>query len=151
MSHTIVHSSPRSPMWVFEENYRLLQQLLPEMEAGGDRYVLCADDGSQQALELLILERCPYTTIIELNKPFFTDGVWMPDLRMQLRVYHDAQAVEVAAYQGCHRIPARYQVDDSGRHLRDEKRQINLLLHELLLYCQRNGYREQRQPNCSSI
>ncbi|MCW8828533.1 MAG: DUF1249 domain-containing protein [Gammaproteobacteria bacterium] len=151
MTHTIVHASPRSPMWVFEENYRLLQQLLPEMEAGGDRYVLMPEDGSQQALELLILERCAYTTIVELNKPFFIDGVWMPDLRMQLRTYHDAQVVEVAAYQGCHRIPARYQVDPGGRYLRDEKRQINLLLHELLLYCQRNGYHEQRQPDCSSI
>ncbi|MFO7594617.1 MAG: DUF1249 domain-containing protein [Pseudomonadota bacterium] len=151
MTHTIVHSSPRSPMWVFEENYRLLQKLLPEMEAGGDRYVLSTDDGSQQSLEILILERCRYTTMIELNKPFFIDGVWMPDLRMQLRVYHDARVVEVAAYQGCHRIPARYQVDEGGRYLRDEKRQINLLLHELLQYCRRNDYREQRQPDCSSI
>lgn len=151
MSHTIVHSSPRSPMWVFEENYRLLQHLLPEMEAGGDRYVLASDDGAQQALELLILERCPYTTIIELNKPFFIDGVWMPDLRMQLRVYHDARAVEVGAYQGCHRIPARYQVNGNGRYVLDEKRQINLLLHELLRYCLGSGYREQRQPDCSSI
>jgi len=151
MSHTIVHASPRSPMWLFEENYRLLQQLLPEMEAGGDRYVLMAEEGQQQALEILILERCAYTTMLELNKPFFIDGVWLPDLSMQLRVYHDAQVVEVAAYQGCHRIPARYQVDGVGRYLRDEKRQINLLLHELLRYCQRNDYREQRQPNCSSI
>ena len=151
MSHTIVHSSPRSPMWVFEENYRLLQQLLPQMEAGGDRYVLASDDGAQQALELLILERCPYTTIIELNKPFFIDGVWLPDLRMQLRIYHDARVVEVGAYQGCHRIPARYQVNGGGRYVPDEKRQINLLLHELLRYCLSNGYREQRQTDCSPI
>lgn len=138
-------------MWVFEENYRLLQQLLPQMEAGGDRYVLASDDGAQQALEILITERCPYTTIVELTKPFFLEGVWMPDLRMQLRVYHDARVVEVAAYQGCHRIPARYQVTQGGRYVRDEKRQINLLLHELLHYCQSSGYREQRQPDCSRI
>lgn len=138
-------------MWVFEENYRLLQQLLPEMEAGGDRYLLSAQDGAQQALEVLILERHAYTTIVELNMPFFIDGVWMPDLRMQLRVYHDARVVEVSAYQGCHRIPARYQVDARGRFLRDEKRQINLLLHELLHYCQRSGYREQRLSDCPSL
>lgn len=138
-------------MWLFEENYRLLQQLLPEMEAGGDRYVLVSDDEIQQPLEILILERCPYTTIISLTKPFFTDGVWMPDLRMQLRIYHDARVVEVAAYQGCHRIPARYQVDAHGKYHRDEKRQINLLLHELLRYCRRNGYHEARLPDCSRI
>jgi len=138
-------------MWLFEENYRLMQRLLPEMEAGADRYLLAAADGAQQPLEVLILERSPYTTFVELNKPFFLDGVWMPDLSMRLRVYHDARAIEVIAYQGCHRIPARYQVDADVRYLRDEKRQINRLLHDLLLYCLRNGYREQRQADCSPI
>jgi len=152
MSHTIVHSAPRSPMWLFEENYRLLQRLLPEMEAGGDRYLLASADHDQQALEVLILERCTYTTIIELHKPFFIDGVWMPDLSMRLHVCHDARLVEVKAYQGCHRIPARYQVDDDHHHYQpDEKRQINHLLHDLLIYCQRNGYREQRSIDYSPL
>ncbi len=151
MSHTIVHSAPRSPMWLFEENYRLLQQLLPEMEAGADRYLLTAEDGAQQALEVLILERCAYTTIIELHKPFFIDGVWMPDLSMRLHIYHDARMVEVSAYQGCHRIPARYQFEGDHRYQRDEKRQVNYLLHDLLRYCQRNGYREQRSRDLSPL
>lgn len=143
MSHTICQSSPRSPLWVFEENYRLLQRLLPEFQHGGDRFVLCGDDGEE--LELLILERCRYTTMVELGKPFRIDGEWLPDLAMQLRVYHDARVVEVAAYQGCRQIPARYQVEGHGRYHRDDKRQINLLLHDLLLYCLRLGYREQRE------
>ena len=127
-------------MWVFEENYRLLYRLLPEMEQGGDRYLLGGDDGEE--LELLIFERCRYTTIVSLSKPFHIDGEWLPELSMQLRLYHDARVVEVAAYQGCQRIPARYQVDTHGRHHRDDKRQINLLLHDLLRYCLRRGYRE---------
>ena len=130
-------------MWVFEQNFRLLQRLLPELEQGGDRFVLNAAKG--EALELLILERCRYTTMVELSQPFAIDGEWLPDLSMQLRVYHDARVVEVAAYQGCHRIPARYQVESQGRHHKDDKRQINFLLHDLLLYCLRLGYREQRE------
>ncbi len=137
-------------MWVFEENYRLMQQLLPEMEAGGDRYRLSADDGAH-ALEVLILERCRYTTFIELTKPFYLDGIWLPDLSMQLRVYHDAQVIEVVSYQGCQRIPARYEVDQAPPFHKDEKRQVNLLLHELLRYCLRNRYREVRQPDCSNV
>ncbi len=151
MTHTIVHSAPRSPLWLFEENYRLLQQLLPEMEAGADRYLLASEDGVQQALEVLILERCAYTTIIQLRKPFFIDGVWMPDLSMQLHLCHDARLVEVSAYQGCHRIPARYQVKGGSRYQRDEKRQINQLLHDLLRYCRRNDYREQRTIDYSPL
>ncbi len=141
MSHTICKSSPRSPMWVFEENFRLLQRLLPELEQGGDRFLLSAGEGEE--LELLILERARYTTMVELGKAFRIDGEWLPDLSMQLRVYHDARVVEVVAYQGCQRIPARYQVDNHGRHHKDDKRQINFLLHDLLHYCLRLGYREQ--------
>lgn len=150
MSHTITFSSPLSPMWVYEENYRLLQRLLPEMEAGGDRYRLSADDGSR-ALEILILERCRYTTMIELTKPFYIDGVWLPDLGMQLRIYHDACAVEVVCYQGCRNIPARYEVKHPAPFHKDEKRQVNLLLHDLLRYCLRNNYREIREPDCSNV
>lgn len=144
MSHTICHSSPRSPMWVFEENYRLLQRLLPELEQGGDRFILVDREGNEQeSLQLLIMERCRYTTMVTVSKPFHIDGEWLPDLSIQIRVYHDAHVVEVSAYQGCHRIPARYQVETQGRHHKDDKRQINLLLHDLLLYCLRIGYREQ--------
>jgi uncharacterized protein YqiB (DUF1249 family) len=150
MTHTITYSSPRSPIWVYEENYRLLQHLLPEMEAGGDRYRLSAEDGSR-ALEILILERCRYTTFIELTKPFYIDGVWLPDLGMQLRIYHDARVVEVVSYQGCQNIPARYEVEHPSPFHKDEKRQVNLLLHDLLMYCQRNNYRELREPNCSNV
>lgn len=130
-------------MWVFEENYRLLQRLLPEFDQGGDRLVLADQEGEE--LELLILERCRYTTMVSLSKPFNIDGEWLPDLSMQLRVYHDARVVEVAAYQGCYRIPSRYQVQSQGRHHKDDKRQINFLLHDLFLYCIRLGYREQRE------
>ncbi|MDH5786211.1 MAG: DUF1249 domain-containing protein [Chromatiales bacterium] len=143
MSHTICHSSPRSPMWVFEENYRLWQRLLPELEQGGNRYLLSGHDGEE--MEVLLLEQCPYTTMVELSKPFTIDGEWLPDLSMQLRIYHDARVIEVSAYQGCRHIPARYQVTSHGRHHRDEKRQINFLLHDLLRYCVRLGYCEQRE------
>lgn len=130
-------------MWVFEENYRLVQRLLPQLEQGGDRYLLSGEDGEE--LQLLILERCRYTTIVSLSKPFHIDGEWLPELSMQLRLYHNARVVEVVAYQGCRRIPARYQVDRHGRYHRDDKRQINHLLHDLLLYCLRRGYREERE------
>ncbi len=70
---------------------------------------------------------------------------------MRLRVYHDAGAVEVVGYQGCRRIPARYEVESRGPYHRDEKRQVNLLLHELLRYCRRNAYREIKQPDFSRV
>ncbi len=150
MSHTITDSSPRSPMWVYEENYRLLQHLVPEMESGGDRYCLSGTDGLH-ALELLVLERWRYTGIIELTKPFLVGDAWLHDLTMHLRLYHDAQVVEVVCYQGCQRIPARYEIEQPSPFAKDEKRQVNQLLHEVLMYCLRNNYREVREPNCSNV
>lgn len=137
-------------MWVYEENFRLLQHLVPEMEAGGDRYFLSGADGLH-ALEIHVLERFRYTTFIELTKPFLMGDEWLPDLAMQLRLYHDACVVEVVCYQGCQRIPARYEIEHPAPFHKDEKRQVNLLLHELLMYCMRNHYREVREPNCSNV
>lgn len=140
MTHTINDSGSRSPMWLFEENFRLLQRLLPEVHPGGERYCLSAEQGYEVSIQ--ILERCPYTTMLALSMPFSIDGEWLPQLSLQLRISHDARVVEVSAYQGCERIPPRYQVTTYGRHLRDDKRQINRLLHDLLRYCLRQGYRE---------
>lgn len=134
-------------MWVFEENYRLLHALLRGQMS--DHLVLTGDEGGEgNELTLRVLERCRYTTVVALSKPFTIDGEWLPNLSMQLRIYHDANVVEVSAYQGCTRLPARYQVARYGRHHTDEKRQVNLLLHDLLRYCRRFGYRAAARPLC---
>ncbi|NIQ11618.1 MAG: DUF1249 domain-containing protein, partial [Gammaproteobacteria bacterium] len=46
---------------------------------------------------------------------------------------------------------ARYEVDQAAPFHKDEKRQVNLLLHDLLMYCLRNHYREIREPNYQNV
>lgn len=121
-------------MRVYEENYRLLVGLLPGWE-GGACYRM-AGDGQTPDIELRVLERHKYTTTLELKKSFGADGgELVPDLLMRVRIYDDARVAEVTGYQDCQRIPPRYAVEDAGRFAKDEKSQVNHLLHELLRYC----------------
>lgn len=139
MSHSIVGVAPSNPMWVFEANYRLLMKLLPDLDSGKGDFVLSNVQGEND-LRVSIRERCKYTTMLLLRKPFRVDEQWLPDLSMSLRVYHDARVVEVTAYQGCERIPPRYAYKPGSRYRPDEKKQINHLLHDLLRFCLHKGY-----------
>ncbi|MFU8837544.1 MAG: DUF1249 domain-containing protein [Thiohalomonadaceae bacterium] len=140
MTYPIPKHRRRNPIGLFEENYRLLCALLPDLLEGEEAVSLRADAGPSE-LQVRVLERSPYTRLLSLRMPFVSAGVALPELSMQLRMYHDARVAEVIAYQGCGRIPAPYQVKPRSPWLNDEKRQINLLLHELLRYCQRHAYR----------
>lgn len=140
MSHTIVGRSPRNPLWVYEENYRLFLRLLPAPVEAGDAFAL-ASDSTDGDLEVEVLEVAKYTVTLQLAKPFAVDKQWLPDLSMKVRVYDDAGVMEVIGYQGCDRIPPRYRVPGPGRFHRDEKRQVNYLLNDLLRYCLRYDFR----------
>ena len=148
MSQSIPQHLRRNPVGLFEENYRLMLALLPEFDRE-EEWMRFGSTDCSRLLQIRVLERCRYTTILELAMPFDAGSLVLPDLHMQLRLYHDARVAEVVAYQGCGRIPAPYQVTLRAPYLPDEKRQINLLLHELLRYCRRNGFQLLIEQDCS--
>lgn len=149
MTHSIVGLSPRHPMWVYEENFRLLRRLLPVLPNAGGRMTL-ASPASGYDLAVEVIERCRYTTMLTLKKPFAVDSVFLPDLLMSVRLYADAVCVEVIGYQGCERIPPRYHVIGPSPYVRDEKLQANHLLHDLLRHCLRYGYRPVSDPDLTN-
>lgn len=129
MSHTIA-TSAANPLWVFEENYRLLTRLLPEPRVGV-RHGFALNPGRED-LELELLERFKFTSSLGVRHFFSSGGRLLPDLSMTVRIYHDARVAEVIAYQECSRLPPRYEIDESSPFQRDEKHQTNRLLYELL-------------------
>ena len=141
MSHTIVGRATTNPMWIFEANYRLLKKLISDRLDSDDELKLSGGERNND-LHVRVTERCKYTTMLSINMPFTAEGMWMPDLRISLRSYHDARVVEVSSYQGCQNIPPPYAVKAGSFHHKDEKRQINYLLHDLLRYCLHKGYGE---------
>ncbi len=111
------------PEAIFEELYGLLVLLLPGLSEGAT--------GQPPGLEVELREQSRYTSTFELRHLFEADNL-VPDVAMTVRVYHDACVAEVIAYQGCEHLPAPYAVNGDPRYVRDERRQINRLLRQLL-------------------
>ena len=102
------------PMWLFEENYLMIRRLFAELRTGL-RFVLSTACG-RRALQVTV------------------------DDCSRLRVYHDARLVEVLGYQECMAIPPPYAAESSKGFVRDERKQVNRLLYEVLRHCLDHGY-----------
>jgi hypothetical protein len=123
------------PLWLFEENYLLLRRLLPRLRPGA-----CFVLGGG-ALRVVVEEDTgPYTTHLTLSTPFGGEGQLPPPLRLRVRIYHDARLAEVIGYQDCVHIPPCYAARMAEGFQRDERRQVNRLLHEVLRHCRRHGH-----------
>jgi uncharacterized protein YqiB (DUF1249 family) len=140
MSRRVNQSCVADPLWLFEENYRLLCDLMQfPFEEGHTLYTGAFSE--EELLEIRVLERSRYTFTISLRKSFSFGQEWLSDLAMEVRLYFDAKVAEVLAYQSCYRLPAPYAVKGCVPFHKDEKRQANRLLNELLEYCLSQGFR----------
>lgn len=145
MSRSSLHAPITDPLWLFEENYRLLLDLLPHDPDEGCTRLSAAGCGNE-LLEIGVLERSRYTLTVALRKSFSFGREWVPDVAMEVRLYFDARVAEVLAYQSCYRLPAPYAVKGCVPFHKDEKRQANGLLNELLEYCLSQGFGLQLAP-----
>jgi len=119
---------------LFEENYRLLNLLLPDLlHPASTRLNLF-----QGSLSVRSSALGPYTSELELQMPLARAGHLPPPLYLKLRLYHDACLAEVVAYQNCKRVPPAYAARQSEGFQRDDRWQVNRLLYELLLHCHRH-------------
>tara|TARA_R110002167_G_scaffold2879_2_gene14087 strand:- start:1499 stop:1942 length:444 start_codon:yes stop_codon:yes gene_type:complete len=119
-----------------EVNFRRLKQLLPADVEAGD----CLRFGvGGSAVEILIKERAPYTTMLEirLQKPLFLD---LPAPSLHVRIYHDAKLAEVMGASGLRPLKPRYAYPNVGMFQRDEKVQQNTYLGEWLSLCLELGH-----------
>ncbi len=138
MSHSIENTRRRNPMWVYEHNYALLAHLFPALLAGDrDRETVEAGAGR---LELRVVERCPYTLMVEVAHFLAGAGRWAAHFRMRVRVYRDARLGEVVECQDSGRLLPEYPWPNARMFHRDEKHQANRLLREWLFV----AWRERR-------
>lgn len=121
--HSVSCVFGKRPEAIFEELYGLLALLLPGLSEGAT--------GQPPGLDVELREQSRYTSTFELRHLFEADNL-VPDVAMTVRVYHDARVAEVIAYQGCDRLPPPYAVHGDARYVRDERRQINRLLRQIL-------------------
>jgi len=135
-----------------ESNYRKLRRLIPDLAAIDDEAVAC--QGGRPALHLKLLDRAPYTVLLELSycfRPDDADPSFEPALL--LRVYLDAGMVEVIADHERPQLRIDRPVD---REVLEHKWQMNYFLDKWLDHCLQRGYRfaaadDQPEPTTVNV
>ncbi len=125
-----------------EMNYLRLQKILPATLAVGQQLQFRLKGG---AMHIHVQECAPYTTMLDLRLCRSPGGDW-GEVRLQLRIYHDAEVAEVLAGGKPTPFRARYTYPNAAMHHRDEKAQLNRYLGEWLSRCLSHGHQVAEIP-----
>ena len=95
-------------------------------------------------LVLSVIERCPYTTTLNLTYLLShpTEPLEYPDMR--IRIYHDAHLVEAQAWAASHPHPLLKALRSRAERELDQRWARNLMLNKWLEYCVERGHRFHR-------
>jgi hypothetical protein len=121
-------------MTLCEDNYRYLHNLAPQLRRLRGSH--CSTTPDHQDLHLTIVEQTRYTTLVRLTYHFSHDGGGTPDPDALLRVYHDAQQVEVEDLRQ-QALPTRRVYEAPGLI---NKWRLNLFVSRWLMFCVRQGH-----------
>jgi len=126
-------------MELYECNYIRLRNLIPDLDFMQD-HVISRIDGKLD-LHLRIVERCKFTTTLNLTYYFHDDEGSFPAPDMQVRMYHDAQVGEVISCG--RRRGVRHAVYNRmfNTYTLSEKWRMNRFLQKWLGYCLLQGHR----------
>lgn len=133
-------------MQLYEDNYRYLLRILPDVKA--IRGTVVSEFNGRPVLFVDMLEQCPYTSIMAVTHYLGSGSRNVSDMELKLRVCHDARVAEVTSYQQHAKLLPIYHYPNRRMYQRHEKKQVNLFLREWLLYCLRYGF--QFEPVSSS-
>jgi len=124
---------------LYEDNYGLLLKVIPELKEGRAEGEYQALDGVQVRLQLT--REGPYTAIMLMSHGLGSEGRLIPDIRLEVRIYHDACMAEVVAYQGQRRFRPYYSMPNRYMYQPHEKQLVNIFLHDWLRFCIRESVR----------
>lgn len=122
-------------MWFFENNYIYFREVFPELIELYSEKLIYRDE--LKLIKLSCIEVSRYTTLVSLELTF-TACPKIPPVNMSVRLYHDAQLADVVSYQNITPLVAPYFSADKDS-AENNKRQANLLLHEILSGCIQRG------------
>jgi len=130
---SLVNSTP-----LYEENYQRLKACFPGLHR--IHYAEAVNDNETLVLRYQLDEDFKYTSTVSLSLGPVVPNPCLPSCELQLRLYHDAHLVEVIACQGEYRLLPHYDYPNIKMYQRNEKHQVNQLLRDLLIYCQRTCF-----------
>lgn len=120
-------------MTLYESNYIRLRQLIGRLDALPDR--LRSELEGEPPLSLAVVERCRYTTTVQMTYWFATEKGPVSDPDLLVRLYHDAGMAEVrSCHNGRrHRLLRRFSCPRPGEIA--QRWAANMMLHKWLEYC----------------
>ncbi len=128
---------------IYSENYRLLLRLFPDLD--GDRQPRLLRHPALPGVQLeLTAGGGRYTSFLRLGQHLSVQPALLPDLSIDIRIYHDACLAEVVSYQGQGRFLAHYRVPNALMYQAHEKQQVNYFLREWLSHGLSRARRQQR-------
>jgi len=133
-----------------ERNYAQLRFFLPgsvtapQAGVNSERPIRAGDSqviqiNEYEGYRIQLIELCKFTTTIKIEHVSESALGWLRP-QFEVRLYHDARLAEVVSCQQVRRFKAVYDYPNLEMMQPDEKRQINLLLRDWLVLCQRQGY-----------
>lgn len=127
-------------MAIYEQNYRLIRELLGKQEIVGDERISRCP--GHLPLRLRVLERFRYTTTYSLTYLFRESGVPRTDPDIVIRVYRDAAMAEVMGFGDEESViggmPSQPQSVDGW--VLERKWHLNRFLEKWLEYCLNCGH-----------
>ncbi len=120
-----------------DANYLRLMKLFPGLREEDVSVFGVAMGDNVHRVELKVVERSPYTTLVELQQ--LPRAPWNVRPRMLVRLYHDARSAEVVECHGARHFRPVYEYPNRHMHQPDEKAQVNRFLTEFLSMCLRHG------------
>jgi uncharacterized protein YqiB (DUF1249 family) len=139
-------SRPRSfvaLMSLYESNYLRLASLAGDLRQLADVRVSRVPEDCD--LRLMVTERSPYTTSLDLTYLFFEEGpghagglTTYPDMRV--RIYHDARLVEAQEWATQHEHEALRRLRGAAERELDQRWARNTMLNKWLEYCIDRGH-----------
>ena len=139
-NHWLQAAQPRSftgLMGLYESNYRRFERLAPEIELPFDS---ARSRGEDATLYLDVIERCRYTTTVNLTYWFGEGDNAHPDPNLRLRIYRDAQLAEAIYCDRRSRYAALAGVPDIDEAVLASQWPRNMLLNKWLAYCLSRGH-----------
>ncbi len=119
-----------------DANYARLLRLFPDYENSNTRHFQLG----VARVVIEVLERSRYTTIFRIRQHQHQyQALWLGDLTIDVRAYHDAGMLEVGAFQSRYRIAARYPYPNKQMLQEDEKLRQNQFLADWLEHSLHHG------------
>jgi hypothetical protein len=120
-------------MTLYESNHSRLKTLLGNLKQVPERCI--STSATDLSLHVFVLERSPYTSVMQMTYWFDSDEGSQADPDLTLRVYHDARLVEAVDCAGNPRHATLQALWRPARSELEQRWNLNIMLNKWLEFC----------------